>query len=68
MNDNSKFNAKGETDQYIIKREKLRQERMLKEEAERKTRQEARREQQERVEERIANLRIETAKAIKVFE
>ena len=67
MNDNTKFNAKGETDQYIIKREKLRQERMLKEEAERKARQEARREQEERVEERIAKLRIEAAKA-KVFE
>jgi len=41
-NDSSKFNKKGETDQYIIKREQLRKERKEKEEADRKAQHEAR--------------------------
>jgi len=51
-NDNSKFNAKGETDQYIIKREKVREERKEKEEAKRKAR-------QDELKERAAKYRAE---------
>ena len=53
-NDSTKFNAKGETDQYIIKREKLREERKEKEEAKRKAHHLA-------LEERTANYRAEEA-------